>query len=54
MLPILTRKEKMLWRSIQAQFAIMHDEGLYQASLGHVDDVDREILEKGVVHSMRY
>ena len=46
--------EKMLWRNVQAQFAIMHDDGLYQASLGLVDDVDREILERGVHQSMPY
>lgn len=50
----LTPSEKMLWKGIQAQFAIMHDEGLYQASLGQVGSKDREILERGVKHSMPY
>lgn len=50
----LTDREKMLWRSIQAQFAIMHDDGLYQASLGLMDDRDRKILERAVMQSMPY
>ena len=46
--------EKMQWRSYQAQFAIMIDDGLYQSSLGLVDHQDREILERSVKHSMPY
>jgi hypothetical protein len=50
----LSDEEKILWRSVQAQFAIMHDDGLFQASLGLVDDKTREILEQGVRQSMPY
>jgi hypothetical protein len=50
----LSAAEKMLWKGIQAQYAIMHDDGLYQASLGLMDDQDREILERGVKQSVPY
>ena len=51
---LLSSEEKMLWRSVQAQYAIMHDDGLYQASLGLIDDRAREILEQGVKQSMPF
>ena len=50
----LSNQEKMLWRSIQAQFAIMIDDGMYQATLGLVDEQDQEILESSARQSMPY
>ena len=46
--------EKMQWQSIHAQFAIMLDDSLYQASLGLVAERDREILVQQVKSSMPY
>ena len=50
----LTPAEKKHWRSIQAQFAIIIDDGLYQSTLGLVGDNEREILERSVAQSMPY
>ncbi len=46
--------EKIQWKSIQAQFAILTDEGLYQSSLGLVDNQDREVFERSAKYSMPY
>jgi len=46
--------EKIQWRSIHAQFAIMLDDSLYQSSLGLVAEQDREILAQQVKSSMPY
>ena len=46
--------EKIMWRSVQAQWTILVDESLYQSSLGLVADRDREVYERTVKASMRY
>ena len=50
----LSLTEKMQWKSVQAHFAIMIDDGLYQSSLGLISEKEREALEKSVKFSMPY
>lgn len=50
----LSLVEKIQWKSIQAHFAIEIDEGIYQSSLGLVDNEAREILERSAKSSMPY
>ena len=50
----LNLADKMQWRSMQSQFAILMDDGLFQSTLGLIEDEDREILERSVIFSMPY
>jgi len=50
----LSPVEKLQWKSIAAQYAIMTDEGIYQSSLGLVDDQDRRVAEQQARSSMPY
>lgn len=50
----LSPVEKLQWKGIAAQYAIMTDEGIYQSSLGLADDQDRRIAEQQARSSMPY
>ena len=46
--------EKLQWKSVQAQYAIMFDDTLYQSKLGLVADTDQETLVKQLKSNMPY
>ena len=50
----LSIAEKKQYRSIQAHFSIQIDNGLYQSSLGLIDETSRKGYERAVFQSMPY
>ncbi len=50
----LSLAEKKQYRSIQAQFSIQVDNGLFQSTLGLADDASREGYERATLQSMPF
>ena len=46
--------EKLQWKAIAAQYAIMTDEGVYQSNLGLMGEEDKDIFEQQARSSMPY